>query len=320
MPSWASWTATRNSRIAEAGTKSVSDFVDGPQKQLQPKSAQAIVLDERCWETAMCHGQMWGMQAGSWSILNHGNLFDQAYLGVVEELENATSSGTVRAGQPFWLTAATLSVDYSLLLGPSPPLQFAVTPQGLACGPRELVTRNKQAFRLRHAGRCVMHSWLRLSARRLETRQHHGGGRLYGAASLPGVCGVLCVGCVLHVHGYARKRGRTEANSAPMHSLDLRIHWQSYRHAWNLIGWCDQRQSYPNIFNICGVLRWAFPISVSRIFGRISTLIARLIFFWEVAGRVLYTWDHWVVDERKSHFYSEYKLLKSVPKIGGLRR
>ena len=24
------------------------------------------------------------------------------------------------------------------------------------------------------------------------------------------------------------------------------------------------------------------------------------------------------MDERKSHFYSEYKLLKSVPKIGGL--
>lgn len=41
-------------------------------------------------------------------------------------------------------------------------------------------------------------------------------------------------------------------------------------------------------------------------FGRISTLIAQLKFcFWKLLGRVLYTWDYWIVDERKSHFYSE---------------
>ena len=119
------------------------------------------------------HGQM------SWSNLNHGVIC----------LAKPTSQWWRSLRMPFQaafaellgsfsdFSEATLSVVLFIVAGPIPPLRFAVTPQGPACGTPELVTRNQQAVRLRHAGRCVMLSWLRLSARRFKTRQHHGLGR-----------------------------------------------------------------------------------------------------------------------------------------------
>ena len=145
------------------------------------------------------HGQM------PWSNLNHGVIC----------LAKPTSQWWRSLRMPFQaafaelselgsfsdFSEATLSVVLFIVAGPIPPLRFAVTPQGPACGTRELVTRNQQAFRFRHAGRCVMLSWLRLSARRFKTRQHHGLARrrrcvyiiVYRAASLPGDPGPLSI-------------------------------------------------------------------------------------------------------------------------------
>ena len=149
---------------AESGScgpfKAVSDFGDGPQRQQCSASQDAnscVDVPSKMLDNTIVKPLAWMGDAGKqpWSDARHSSrfmlqtqawseVFDQAYLGVVEEFEDVIASGfggTVRQGR--WADFLVASKQfhrgddelfselyYSLLVGPSPTLGFATTPEG----------------------------------------------------------------------------------------------------------------------------------------------------------------------------------------------